>query len=207
MQIPPPRLRTRAADATIPLAAPTRAQPPVPVAAASLHGAPRMRRSRLRAGLRAAAALGVLWWCLTPWDAQAWVIGAPAVLLGTALAAVLAQPVAHRLSPVGALGFAGLFAVGTVAGAVDVARRALHPRMPLAPGFREFALDLPEGPARVLFANSVTLLPGTLSAEIRGDRLLVHSIDTGAELDAALARLRAAVRRLYRLPAAPEADA
>lgn len=200
MQFRPPQLRTASERPTLRLDAPVVASAALPAVTGRAQGTTAVpRRARLRAGLRTGAALSVLWWCLLPGSAASWLVGAPAALMGAALAAGLARDTTHRISVPGALRFAALFAMETLAGATDVARRALHPRLPLAPGFHEVALDLPEGPARTLFANTVTLLPGTLSAAIQGDRLLVHSIDTGADLDAALDRLRRAVRRLYRL--------
>ncbi len=200
MQLRPPQLRTATERPALRLDAPVATQSALPeVVAPPRSPAAVPRRVRLRAGLRTAAALSALWWCLLPSSTGSWLVGAPAVLMGAALAAGLARDAARRISPLGALRFTTLFAVETLAGATDVARRALDPRLPVAPGFHEVALDLPEGAPRVLFANTVTLLPGTLSAAIRGDRLLIHSIDAGADLEAALNRLRKAVRRLYRL--------
>lgn len=157
-------------------------------------------RDRARAALRAAPPLAALWWLLNPGDPASWVVGAPAVLIGAGVAAALASPVRWRLSPLGALRFAAFFARGAVLGAVDVARRALAPRPRLAPGLVEARLGLPPGPARVLLANAVTLLPGTLTVELDGDRLLVHALDADARaVRADLARLETRVQGLFAL--------
>lgn len=59
---------------------------------------------------------------------------------------------------------------------IDVARRILSPRMPLSP--RVFVLrptqktDL----GRVIYANSITTTPGTVSIEAEGGTITVHAI-------------------------------
>ncbi len=65
---------------------------------------------------------------------------------------------------------------------LDVARRILDPRLPLQPqwvvthGDQESALGL------VLYANSITLTPGTVTVDVQGHALLVHAVcDVAAE--------------------------
>jgi multicomponent Na+:H+ antiporter subunit E len=65
-----------------------------------------------------------------------------------------------------------------LAGGVDVARRAFHPRMPLQPGWITYRARLPAGAPRVLLGADISLLPGTLVAGERDDQLLVHCLDT-----------------------------
>lgn len=156
-----------------------------------------VRPMRWRSAVRSGVTLAALWWALNPTDPDSWLIGVPAVMLGMATSALLAPIARTRLRLRAVAGVAGVFAWQSVMGALDVAYRALHPRMPVTPGWREVALDLPEGPARVLFANTVTLLPGTLSADIRGDRLIVHTIADTPSLDADLAALKLRVGRLF----------
>lgn len=148
-------------------------------------------------------ALALVWGGLTGWDPASWVFGGPAVALATALAFSFPAAPAWRMSIPGALRFAGWFALASVRGSLDVAGRALAWRMPLAPGFRSYETDLPPGPARLVFVNAITLLPGTLSAEIAGNRIEVHMLDTESDLEAELAPLEARVRDLFALPDAP----
>lgn len=143
--------------------------------------------------------LAFLWAVLTDWRLDAWVFGAPAVLAGAALGLILPQSPRLRLSWRGALAFALWFAVQSVRGAVDVAGRAFSPSMPLRPGFRTYPLVLPAGAPRVFFVNAISLLPGTLSAEIRGGNVVVHMLDTRADLEAELAVLEARVAALFAL--------
>ena len=126
-----------------------------------------------------------------------WIVGVPCVIGGAALSAVLAAARPARISAWGALRFAAFFAGGAVRGAADVAFRAVRPNPRLDPGFLEIDLDLPAGTPRVLFANALSLLPGTLTAELRGDRAIIHVIDRGADLGPELNRLRARVRAVF----------
>ncbi|NYS25652.1 Na+/H+ antiporter subunit E [Rhodobacteraceae bacterium 2376] len=153
------------------------------------------------------AVLTLLWGGLTGWDPEGWFMGVPAVLAGAALAMMLPWPAYWRLSPLGALRFAGWFAVQSVRGAVDVSRRALSPDMRLRPGFRHYPLQLSPGAARTVFINTITLMPGTLSAQIDpadgdhpDDRLLVHMLDTEADLTGALQVHEARIRAAFALP-------
>jgi multicomponent Na+:H+ antiporter subunit E len=79
-----------------------------------------------------------------------------------------------------------------------VAGRILRPQMPLNPGFRRYPMRLRGRPARLLFLNSVSLLPGTLSADLDGDVLQVHALDSTADIDAELRALEAKSARVYR---------
>jgi multicomponent Na+:H+ antiporter subunit E len=64
---------------------------------------------------------------------------------------------------------------------MDVAKRALHPRLPISPGMHDHRWRLPPGLPQVFMANTVSLLPGTLSAELDEKYLRVHILDqTGA---------------------------
>jgi multicomponent Na+:H+ antiporter subunit E len=171
----------------------------LPHAPARPAASARPGRERLRTGARTALVLAILWAALNPGDWDSWIIGIPAVALGAGVALLLPPGRRWRLSPAGALRFAAYFARASVLGAVDVLRRAADPRLPVAPGFRTVTLQLPEGPARIVFANTISLLPGTLAADLRGDRLVVHLIDTGADLERELAALEARVRALFAL--------
>jgi len=57
-----------------------------------------------------------------------------------------------------------------------VAYMVLSPKMPISPGLIIFNLDLKRDLTRVLYANSITLTPGTITVDMEGDRLLVHGM-------------------------------
>lgn len=58
----------------------------------------------------------------------------------------------------------------------QVARLVLHPRMPISPRMVSLEVDLNRYGTRVLFANSITLTPGTLTVLAEGNKYLVHSL-------------------------------
>lgn len=60
---------------------------------------------------------------------------------------------------------------------VDVAGRALHPRVPLHPGFVNCPLSYPRGFARNVFATITSLLPGSLPAGESEGVLVYHCLD------------------------------
>lgn len=144
--------------------------------------------------------LALIWGGLTDWRVDALVFGVPAVLLGAMIPLLLPYRPIWRLSLTGALRFALWFAVQSFRGATDVAWRAFAPHLPLRPGFRSHPLTLPHGAPQVMFINTITLLPGTLSAEVQGDRLIVHMLDTRADLAGDLAMLETRIRALFALP-------
>jgi multicomponent Na+:H+ antiporter subunit E len=104
-----------------------------------------------------------------------------------------------RWSPAGLFRFVPYFIRTTIHGGVDVSRRALSPRMRLEPGLLRYDLRLVTGTARVFFVNSVSLLPGTLSADLRGDCLWVHVIDLSQANHEQLRRLEERVAGLFAL--------
>lgn len=143
--------------------------------------------------------LGLFWALLTEFRLDGLAFGLPAVIAAAALVFVFPAAPGWTLSPRGSAVFALWFAVQSVLGAVDVARRAFSPSLPLRPGFRAFRPSLPKGAPQIVFLNAITLLPGTLSAEIAGDRVIVHMLDTRADLDSDLKVLEARVAALFAL--------
>lgn len=59
----------------------------------------------------------------------------------------------------------------------DVARRVISPNIPLNPGFVKITTDLKGDFAKLALANSITLTPGTLSVDISGNDLYIHTVD------------------------------
>ena len=64
---------------------------------------------------------------------------------------------------------------------VDVARRIVAPRMPIGP--RVFRTDASQRTdlGRTVYANSITLTPGTVSIDIEGDEITVHALTASAQ--------------------------
>jgi multicomponent Na+:H+ antiporter subunit E len=65
---------------------------------------------------------------------------------------------------------------------IDVARRVVDPRLPIDPRLFEVEATQRTDLGRVIFANSITLTPGTISVDVGADRILVHALTReGAE--------------------------
>ena len=117
----------------------------------------------------------LLWWILTDGAAGSWWIGVPAVLFALVASTALLPPAHFRWHEF--LRFMPLFLIRSLRGGTDVAWRAFHPRMPIAPKLIDYPLRLPPGLPRVFMANAVSLLPGTLSADLNRSVLKIHVLD------------------------------
>jgi len=60
---------------------------------------------------------------------------------------------------------------------LDVARRVLSLKIPLNPGIVKVKTGLKGDIGKLTLANSITLTPGTLSIDVEGDYVFVHTID------------------------------
>lgn len=147
------------------------------------------------AGVRGAMFLA-LWLVLS--------LGNPADLpagIVTAIAAAwtslyLLPPSATRLSPLALTAFALRFFRQSILAGVDVAWRALDPRLPLRTGFVTYPSRLAPGPARTAFCTLESLLPGTLPVgSDRSGALLVHCLDTDQPVVAQLTEDEALFQR------------
>ena len=79
---------------------------------------------------------------------------------------------------------------------LDVAQRALGPQLAISPRLLRYRLRLPDRLPRVALLNIMSLLPGTLSAALEGDDLLVHVLDGEGDTLAELQALEQQVARL-----------
>lgn len=64
----------------------------------------------------------------------------------------------------------------------DVTKRILHPRLPISPCLLRVPTSQKSDVGRVIYANSITLTPGTISLELSDGEILVHALTReGAE--------------------------
>lgn len=141
---------------------------------------------------------GTVWMVLTEWNAGSLVVGLPtAVLAGYLYARTRAGRVALP-APIPLARFLPYFVWKSLLSGVDIAVRVLSPRVRVAPGFFVHETALEQAEARVFFANTVSLIPGTLSVMFEGDRLHVHTIDVREPNQANLRQLERQVAALFR---------
>lgn len=145
--------------------------------------------------LRQAAMLVGLWLVLTGADIGSLVVGFPAVLLATLASRRLVAR--KRVNFASLLAFLPFFLLRSLAAAFDVARRTFAPRLLISPGLVSYDISLRQGLSRVVFMNTVSLLPGTLSAALEDDRLTVHVLDAGRDHPGELARLEKIMARIF----------
>lgn len=141
------------------------------------------------------AVFAAAWWAVTEGSAASLAIGVPAVL-GALLLSMRLRP-SQVIRPAGLLRFLPMFLWRSLAGGVDVAARALAPQLPLKPTLVEYRTSLKAGLPRVTFANVISLLPGTLSADLNDDVLCLHVLFDAAADPQELRRLEAAVAGLF----------
>ncbi len=130
-------------------------------------------------------------------DPASWIIGIPTIVAAAWCYASLAQDRRHRLSLLALARFLPVFLWESFKGGLDVARRVLGPRLRVAPGFVDYRLELTLPSARVFFVDLVSLLPGTLSADLQGERLRVHALDRGLDQTEDLRRLERLVAAIF----------
>ena len=151
-----------------------------------------VRQSRRLAPLRPMAVrmagfLG-LWLALAGSSAGDLPVGVAAAAIATWTSLLLLPPTKGRLRPTAAVRLVASFLSQSVLAGIDVARRALDPRLPLRPGFVLFPIRIAPGPARDAFCALESLLPGTLPAG-SNDRgaLVVHCLDVDRPILAQMA--------------------
>ncbi len=138
-----------------------------------------------------------VWWALADGSVTNLPL-AGAVLLGAAAASLrVTRPSAWRLVPAGLLGFALFFLGRSMLAGLDVARRALDPRLPIAPAVLSYHTTLPAGAPRACFAAVVSLLPGTLTVGMSASLLEVHALDVREDVNANLATLEARIAAIF----------
>ena len=143
--------------------------------------------------------LATIWIILTGADISSWVVGVPTILITAGLSLRLTPPSSLRISLTGALHFTVFFLRQSFLGGIDVMRRALSPRQLLNPGLVPYTTFLPEGPARIFFVNIISLLPGTLSAELDGNHLTIHTLDRDQPIWAGIQSLEYHVAIMMRI--------
>jgi multicomponent Na+:H+ antiporter subunit E len=151
--------------------------------------------SNPRGWLTRAAAFLAVWTILSG-------VGAADLVLGI-LVALLAAWTSLRLLPAGQRRFRPIaltrlvlrFLRQSVAAGIDVAWRALHPRLPLRPGFVTYPVRFPPGVARNTFTTLTSLLPGTVPAGDDGEGLVYHCLDVEQPVVTELAAEEAALSR------------
>jgi multicomponent Na+:H+ antiporter subunit E len=144
-----------------------------------------------------ALGFAALWIMLAGGNVADLAAGAVAALAATWASLSLLPPGTNRVRTIALTRLALRFLRQSVVAGVDVARRALDPRLPLHPGFVVYPVGLPPGPARNMFTTLMSLLPGTVpTGSVVGGGLLIHCLDVGQAVTAQLAAEEALFSRV-----------
>ncbi len=139
-----------------------------------------MRRKRLLHSISLGLALFGVWLLLSGFFEP--------LLLGLGvLSCVIVVSIAHRMDMIDHegqpihLGWRILIywvwlAVEIVKASLDVARRILDPKLPIHPLLVRVKASQTSELGQVIYANSITLTPGTVSMQVGGGEILVHAI-------------------------------
>ena len=122
----------------------------------------------------------------------------PAVLLALMLGTVLIPTTVFVWSEMPR--YLLFFFLHSLLGGVDVARRVLQRNISIAPELYVHKMRLPSGLPQVMMANSVGLLPGTLSVELENNMLTVHVLDKRTDFIAELDAVENNIARLFGKP-------
>ena len=70
----------------------------------------------------------------------------------------------------------GWLAIKVIKSNLDVTRRIWTPGCPISPNVANLRISQETALGKVIYANSITLTPGTVSLKVEGDEILVHSL-------------------------------
>jgi multicomponent Na+:H+ antiporter subunit E len=159
------------------------------------HQRDEANRFPLRSLLARTAGLLGFWVILLGVDPLDILVGIPAAFAAAWASLHLLPPGEWRLRPVALIRLALRFLRQSIIAGLDVAMRALDPRLPLRPGFVRYRPHLPPGPALNAFCTMTTLLPGTLPCgSDREDILIIHCLDATGPVAADMAAEEALFR-------------
>ncbi len=135
------------------------------------------------------AMFAAMWWVVSEGETPLGIVSGAAVALAAVASIVVLPAGSNPLRWRGVARFVPWFLAQAFAGGVDVARRAWSPGLPIDPGIVEVPLRLKSSPARVAFAWSVSLMPGTATATLEEHRITVHALDRSLPIEEKLLEL------------------
>jgi multicomponent Na+:H+ antiporter subunit E len=139
---------------------------------------PADRRGTLGTAVSRAVGFFGFWLVLTGADADDLAAGLVAAVAATWASLRLMPSQPWGLRPIKLAGYVLHFLRQSITAGIDVAWRALQPRMSLQPGFVVYQAQLPPGTTREAFRAIMSLMPGTLPCgPAEGNGLTIHCLD------------------------------
>jgi multicomponent Na+:H+ antiporter subunit E len=140
----------------------------------------------------------VLWLVVSEGQGGYPLVAAAIVVLSAGVSLILLPPGDLSFSLRGLASFAPYFALKAVSGGLDVAGRALRPSLPIEPAFVEIELRGQSEASRVITADAMSVLPGTLSARLDGSTLTLHILDRGLPYETQVREIERRAERVVR---------
>lgn len=72
--------------------------------------------------------------------------------------------------------YAGWLSWNVLLSNIDVVRRIWDPKLPIDPVWERLDTHVESAREKTLYANSITLTPGTLTTDIKDDHFLIHTL-------------------------------
>ncbi len=141
----------------------------------------------------------LIWWALTEGDRSGIGSGLIITVLVTFISLLLFPAAKQRIHLIPFIAFLMFFIGRSVLAGIDVARRLLSPSLPVSPGYCVVNLGLAEGSPRWLLANTMSLMPGTLSVKLEKNRLYLHCLDTRTPIEDNVSAVEHRVARVFGL--------
>jgi len=79
---------------------------------------------------------------------------------------------------------------------IDLVRRIWDPTLPIRPTWQRLDIKVTSPLAKMLYANSITLTPGTLTTDVREDHFMVHSLTSDGIDELRKGRMEKQIQRL-----------
>lgn len=131
----------------------------------------------------------LLWWSMAEGDLRVWWLGAIAVAAAVWASRRLLPPPQGRIRLPALLGLIAYFIGHSVMAGVQVSLMALRGRRSLRPAMVTVATTLQAGMPRLVLANLISLMPGSVCVGMEDDRLLLHVLDERLPVDASVAAI------------------
>lgn len=143
------------------------------------------------------AILVLIWWVLD--GPHNLMVGLVAAALGSGMFLALRSRRSYSLQIIELPRFVAYFIIESFRGGMDIALRALNPRLPIHPHLFDHPIVLPAGPPKALLIGVISLLPGTLSADLSDDGTLVRVHAINEDPEPAIEELEHRIARLFAL--------
>ncbi len=157
----------------------------------------KLNKNHLRALLFRLVLYTLLWWGLSEGRLPNILPALGFIVLTTGVSLYCIPPGKWRIRLTELPGFLLFFFVQTFLAGMDVARRAFHPQLPLAPDVVAYSLQLPRQSAKTFFVWTVSLLPGTASVSLEENQMMIHVLDKHQAHQEKLQSIEDRINRLF----------